>query len=58
VLPAFVAYGAAHVGEDGRKEYMAQYKQRLLTLETTTPISYPSLADYDMQTFQLKDTQQ
>jgi NAD(P)H dehydrogenase (quinone) len=54
VLPPFVAWGPAHVGEEERKQYLEQYKQRLLTLETTTPIRYPSLADYDPQTFQLK----
>jgi NAD(P)H dehydrogenase (quinone) len=53
-LPPFVAWEPDQIGEDGRKQYLEQYKQRLLTLETTTPINYPSLADYDLQTFQLK----
>lgn len=55
VLPPFVAWGPAHVGEAGRQQYLEQYKQRLLSLETTTPLNYPSLADYDPQTFQLKE---
>jgi NAD(P)H dehydrogenase (quinone) len=35
VLPPFVAYGAFQVGDPGRKKYLEEFKQRLLTLETT-----------------------
>lgn len=47
VLPPFVAWNAPRVGEEGRKRYLEEYRQRLLTLETTEPIAFPTLADYD-----------
>jgi NAD(P)H dehydrogenase (quinone) len=53
VLPPFVAWSVARVGEEGRSQYLEAYKQRLLILETTPAIPYPSLADYD-ENFQLK----
>jgi hypothetical protein len=30
-----------------RKQYLEDYKKRLLTLETTAPIKYHKLYDYD-----------
>ncbi len=36
--------------------YLEQYRQRLLTLETTPLIQYPSLSDYEPRTFQLKNS--
>ncbi|HYQ82555.1 MAG TPA: NAD(P)H-dependent oxidoreductase, partial [Rubrobacter sp.] len=47
VLPPFVAWNAPRVGEEGRKQYLEEYRQRLLTWETTEPIPFPKLADYD-----------
>lgn len=47
VLPPFVAWNAARVGEEERKQYLEDYRQRLLTLETTEPIPFPKLEDYD-----------
>nr|MDO8098608.1 NAD(P)H-dependent oxidoreductase [Candidatus Njordarchaeota archaeon] len=38
VLPPFVAYGAFQVGDQGRKKYLEEFKQRLLTIETTQPL--------------------
>jgi NAD(P)H dehydrogenase (quinone) len=45
VLSPLVAYGAFQVGDQGRKKYLEEYKQRLLTLETTQPYkSYPPIS--------------
>ena len=52
VLPPFIAYAPSRIGEEGRKAYLQQYQQRLLTLQETTPLSFPSLDDYD-ENFQL-----
>ena len=35
VLPPFVAYSVFQAGEEGRKRYLEEYKNRLLGLETT-----------------------
>jgi NAD(P)H dehydrogenase (quinone) len=40
VLPPFVAYSPARIGDTSRAEYLALYRQRLLTLETTSPIEF------------------
>ena len=55
VLPPFIAWAVSRVGDEGREEYLAQYTQRLLSLETTEPLVYPKLEDFDLTTFQLKD---
>ncbi len=47
VLPPFIAWSAARVGEEKRQEYLEEYRQRLLTLDTTEPLHFPKLADYD-----------
>nr|MDO8132967.1 NAD(P)H-dependent oxidoreductase [Candidatus Njordarchaeum guaymaensis] len=38
LLPPFVAYGTFQVGDQGRKKYLEEFKQRLLALETTQPL--------------------
>ena len=53
VLPPFIAYSAAHIGDEGRKAYLEAYKQQLLTINETSAITYPSLTAYD-ENFQLK----
>ena len=40
VLPPFVAYSAARVPQEVRAQYLAQFKQRLLALETTPPLEF------------------
>jgi len=40
VLPPFVAYGAARVTPEQRAAYLAAYRERLLTLDSTAPIQY------------------
>lgn len=53
VLPPYVAFSPARVGEEKRKQYLEEYKVRLLNWETTDVISYHPLADYD-ENLQLK----
>ena len=54
VLPPFIAWSVAHVDDAGRQNYLKRYRDRLLSLATTQPIAYRSLADYDPDTLQLK----
>lgn len=54
VLPPFVAWGAAHAGDEGRQAYLEEYRQRLLRLEDTEPIPFRPVADYDEETLRLK----
>jgi NAD(P)H dehydrogenase (quinone) len=53
VLPPFVAWSAARVGDDGRARYLGAYRERLLTLDTTPPIPFHPLEHFD-EKLQLK----
>lgn len=53
VLPPFVAWAPSRSGEETRQQYLQQYRQRLLTLDSTPALHFPRLADYD-EHFQLK----
>lgn len=53
VLPPFIAWAVAHADEEKRQAYLNAYQERLLKIEETEPIFYPSLSDYDDR-FQLK----
>ena len=44
VLPPFIAYSAARVTPEQRSAYLAGYRERLLTLESTAPIEFESAA--------------
>lgn len=57
VLPPFIVWGASRIGDERRQAYLEDYKQRLLTINETAAIAYPSLTDYDEQ-FQLKQSSQ
>lgn len=54
VLPPFIAYGPAHLDEEGRRAYLRAFRQRLADFQRTAPIGYPSLDDYDPITYRLK----
>lgn len=54
VLPPFIAWQPARIGDAGRQAYLAQYRQRLLALATTEPLQFPSLDDHDPATYALK----
>jgi NAD(P)H dehydrogenase (quinone) len=47
VLPPFVAWGASRAGGDGRARYLEEYRARLLSLGTTSPIPFHPLEDFD-----------
>lgn len=53
VLPPFIAWSPARVGDEGRQKYLEDYRQRLLNLEFTPAITYRLMSDYD-DNFQLK----
>lgn len=53
VLPPFIVWGPSRIGDDERKAYLEAYKQRLLSIDSTSAIPYPSLSEYD-EKFQLK----
>jgi len=44
VLPPFVAYGAARVSPEERAAYLEAFRERLLTLESTSPIEFEAAA--------------
>jgi len=44
VLPPFVAYSAARVPPEQRAAYLAAYRERLLTLDSTPPIDFQKAA--------------
>jgi NAD(P)H dehydrogenase (quinone) len=54
VLPPFIAWQAAQLDDDGRKQYLADYRNRLSTLMTTEPLFFTSIDDYDPIDFTLK----
>jgi NAD(P)H dehydrogenase (quinone) len=53
VLPPFVAWAPAHVSQERRLDYLKTNEQRLRSIETTSPIQFHSLTDYN-KSLQLK----
>jgi len=47
VLPPFAAWSIHYTSDEDRKRYLDQYASRLMTLETTEPIFFHPLADFD-----------
>lgn len=56
VLPPFVVYSPARLSEEQGREYLATYKNRLLSWENTEEIHFPTLDEYD-KNFQRKEKQ-
>lgn len=54
VLPSFVVYGVSRLSPEERGVYLEEYCQRLLALESTPPIPYPSLDEFDPKTLQYR----
>ncbi|MEL4896565.1 NAD(P)H-dependent oxidoreductase [Crocosphaera sp. Alani8] len=54
VLPPFIAWAVSRASQEERLAYLEQYRHRLGSLETTSSLKYPSLAEYDPKTFELK----
>jgi NAD(P)H dehydrogenase (quinone) len=55
VLPPFVAWSVARVGDKQRAAYLREFEARLSSWETEVPIAFPRLEEYD-ETLQLKMT--
>jgi NAD(P)H dehydrogenase (quinone) len=53
VLPPYIAYAPAHADDGMRRAYLQEWRERLLSIETTKPIKYTPLEQYD-DTFRLK----
>ncbi|MFY0580914.1 NAD(P)H-dependent oxidoreductase [Cystobacter fuscus] len=54
VLPPFAAWSVAHVGEETRARYLEAYGQRLVSLETTQPLRFPALSEFEPKTLSRK----
>lgn len=53
VLPPFVAYGVSRCTQEQRQDTLRDYAERVKNWQTTTPIPFPTLEQYD-ETFQLR----
>ncbi|MBR8836225.1 MAG: NAD(P)H-dependent oxidoreductase [Stigonema ocellatum SAG 48.90 = DSM 106950] len=53
VLPPFIVWSTSRISDERRQAYLQEYAQRLLNINETPTMTYPSLADYD-ENFQLK----
>lgn len=47
VLPPFCAFHVPYVTHEARQQMLHDYAERLLQLETLTPLQFPSLAEFD-----------
>jgi NAD(P)H dehydrogenase (quinone) len=47
VLPPFVAFHVPYISQAAREDYLAQYREHLLTLDQRASLEFPSLDDYD-----------
>jgi NAD(P)H dehydrogenase (quinone) len=54
VLPPHVSWAPAHVDEATRAAYLDAWRQRVLSVESTQPLRFPVLDDYD-ETFRLRN---
>ena len=53
VLPPFVAWSVTRAEAAVRAQFLDQYVDRLVNVDTTTPIKYPPLSQYDPATLRL-----
>ena len=53
VLPPFIAWAVARSSQEQREEYLRNYSERLRNWQSTTPITFPKLDEYD-ESLQLK----
>lgn len=49
VLPPFVGYHVPYIGDEARREVLAQHAAHLRAVDTLTPLSMPAMADFDDQ---------
>ena len=47
VLPPFAAYYVPYVTQESRQQILVEYAGRLNRLDDLTPLSFPSLDDFD-----------
>lgn len=53
VLPPYLAFSPARLTDEERKQYLEDFKERILTWDTTSGLDFPSLQDFD-EKFQMK----
>lgn len=53
VLPPFVAYHIPYLTDEQRREWLERYRERLNTLDTQTPLSFPTLDQFDDKLYPL-----
>lgn len=49
VLPPFVGWHVPYIGQAAREQLLQDYRHRLATLETLTPLAFPSMGGFDDQ---------
>ncbi len=54
VVPSFISWSPARIGDAARKDYIAQYLQRLRTLPDAEPLNPMRLEQFDSATFKRK----
>jgi NAD(P)H dehydrogenase (quinone) len=47
VIEPFVVYAPGRITDEERRDYLARYRRRVLTLETAPTVEMPKTADYD-----------
>lgn len=47
VLPPFVAWHVPYISHEAREEYLEQYQNYLMSLDSLTPLGFPSLSEFD-----------
>jgi NAD(P)H dehydrogenase (quinone) len=47
VLPPFIAWHVPYITTEARQDYLEKYRARLASIETDTPLSFPSLDAFD-----------
>lgn len=50
VLPPFIVWEPARIGDKARKEQLELYRQRLIQLDSTEPILFPGLDEHNPET--------
>jgi len=55
VLPPFVAWHVPYVTNDDRVAMLKAWRERILSLEEETPLSFPSLNDFDEKLYPLRN---
>jgi len=51
VLPPFIVHGPARIGREAREARIRAYGERLLAIPDAAPIDFPSLNEYDPETW-------